>query len=108
MSLDELIEQLKRIHIQEAQIIEQIGRVSAREAQARNTERETQDWRNARFAGGQPRVFIIGDRIRITNGVRAGQEPTGTVTKVSPERISITTDDGTHTWRARKNLIRWY
>jgi hypothetical protein len=85
-------------------------RVSAREAQARNTERETQDYqgRNARFAGDQPRVFVVGDRIRITNGVRAGQEPTGTVTKVSPGRISITTDDGTHTWRARKNLIRWY
>ena len=51
-------------------------------------------------------VFRIDDRIRIINGVRAGQVPTGVVTRVTADRIYITTDDGTHTWRARRNLVR--
>jgi len=93
-SLNELIEQLKRIRIQETRVIEQIERANNREAQARRA-----------GVNEPPPALAVGDRVRITNGLRAGLLPTGTVTRVGP-RISVTTDDGTHTWRARKNLVR--
>ena len=94
-SLSELIEQLKRIRIQEARVIDQIERVER--TRATRATAHTVD-----------NVFQPGSRVRITNGVKAGQWPTGTVTKVSANRISITTDDGTKTWRAPKNLTRWF
>jgi hypothetical protein len=94
-SLSELIEQLKCIRIQEARVIDQIDRVE-----------HTRATRATTHAVGN--VFQPGNRVRITNGVKAGQRPTGTVTKVSADRISITTDDGTKTWRASKNLTRWF
>jgi hypothetical protein len=93
-SLSELIEQLKRIRIQEARVIDQIERVGTRATRA-----------TSHVVGN---VFLPGNRVRITNGVKAGQRPTGTVTKVSADRISVTTDDGTRTWRAPKNLTRWF
>jgi hypothetical protein len=104
-SLHELIEQLKRIRIQEARIIEQIEQTSIREERTRRSERTRPptrvdgDW--------LPVDFQIGDRVRITNNVKAGQTATATVTnKINDSRISILTDDGSYTWRVRKNLIR--
>jgi hypothetical protein len=102
-SLDELIEQLRRIRIQEARLIDQIAEVGAREAQTRHNHRIRVA--NVHIDG---QVFQPGDRVRITNKVRAGQRPTGTVTRVTPGRISLTTDDGSNTWRAPKNLTRWH
>jgi hypothetical protein len=102
-SLDELIEQLRRIRIQEAQLVDQIVQVGAREARARHDHRTRVA---GVYLGGQ--VYQAGDRVRITNKVKAGQRPTGTVTRVAPGRISLTTDDGTNTWRAPKNLTRWH
>jgi hypothetical protein len=101
-SIQELIEQLKRIRIQEARIIEQIERTSVREEQTRRAERT----RPSTPADGDwlPVDFQIGDRVRITNNVRAGQTRTATVTKVNTSQISIVTDNGSHTWRVRKNL----
>ena len=87
-SITELIEHLRILRIQEARVIDLIERASAREPTA---ERDN---------------FQIGDRVRITNGVRPGQIPTGVITRVTTERISLTTDDGTRTWRARRNLTR--
>ena len=98
-SLSELIEQLKRIRIQEARVIEQIERASNRET--RTTLRAERD-QSARLAHNF--TYQIGDRVRITNGVRAGQVNTGIVTGVTATRVSITTDDGTRTWRAHRNV----
>ena len=92
-SIGELIEQLKNIRIQEARIIEQIERIN----------NSSEDQTEETFVDYQ-----IGDRIRITNGVRGTHTTTGTVTRVGDERISITLDDGKNTWRIRKNLTRWY
>lgn len=99
-SIHDLIEQLKQIRIQEARIIEQIELASAREERTRQTDRTHND------GDWLPVDFKIGDRVRITNNVRAGQTATATVTKVNTSRISIVTDDGSHTWRARRNIVR--
>jgi hypothetical protein len=66
-SLSELIEQLKCIRIQEARVIDQIEQVECTHA-TRAT---------VHVVGN---VFQPGSRVRITNGVKAGQRPTGTVT----------------------------
>ena len=88
-SISELINQLKQVRIQEARIIAQIERVSRQ---------------------GPAEQFVdyqVGDRVRVTNGVKGTRATTGTVTKVGDERIGIELDDGTRTWRIRKNLERW-
>ena len=87
-SISELIDRLKRIRIEEARIIELIEQRTRGEA----------------VAATNP--FRVGERVRITNGVRQGQASTATVTKVSGERTSLRTDDGTSTWRHSKNLAR--
>jgi hypothetical protein len=84
-SLSELIEQLKRIRIQRAERVLRAERDQSTRAVHNFT-------------------YQIGDRVRITNGVRAGQVNTGIVTGVTATRVSITTDDGTRTWRAHGNI----
>ena len=105
-SLNELIAQLKRICIQEAQVIEQIERASARETQTvLRAERVLQAKRDQAARAKHKEAYQIGDRVRITNGERTGQEETGVVTGETATRVSITTDNGTRTWRAHKNII---
>ena len=105
-SIDELIAQLKRIRVQEARVIEQIERASARETQTvLRAERVLQAERDQAARTVHKKAYQIGDRVRIINGVRAGQVETGIVTGVTATRVSITTDDGTRTWRAHKNII---
>lgn len=88
-SISELIEQLKQVRIQEARIIAQIERVN-------------------RQGTAEPFVdYQVGDRIRVTNGVKGTRTTTGTVTRVGDERIGINLDDGTRTWRIRRNIERW-
>ena len=87
-SISNLIERLKRIRIEEARLIDLIEQ---------RTQRETAVATNP---------FRVGERVRVTNGVRQGQTSTATVTRVSGERTSIRTDDGTDTWRHSKNLAR--
>jgi hypothetical protein len=110
-SIDELIEQLKRIRIQEAQVIEQIERANSREtrraarlrAEREQAARQAERDRAARVAA-QNNTFQIGGRVRITNGVRAGQVETGLITTLTATRVSITTDDGSRVVRAYKNV----
>lgn len=99
-SLSELIEQLANIRIQEARVLDQIEQTTRREQQrTRATHATTPGSRNV-FRG----VYSIGDRVQITNGVREGQSKTGIVTGITATRVSITTDDGSRTWRAHGNL----
>lgn len=106
--INKLIEQLRRIRIQEARIIDQIERATIREEETRREQRARRAERTQRAThvdnNWLPTDFQIGDRVRITNGVKSGQTTTATVTKVNPCLISIVTDDGTHTSRARRNL----
>lgn len=107
-SISDLIEQLKRIRIHEAQVLEQIERASHREARrtrllVERAERVQQTDRDKTTRAARNN-HQIGDRVRITNGVRAGQIETGVVTGLTATRISVTTDDGSRTWRAYKNV----
>lgn len=100
-SLNELIEQLTRLRIQEARVLEQIVEAAHREEreQARAARTAVPGRRNA-----HRNVFQPGDRVQITNGVRTGQATNGVVTGVTATRINITTDDGSRTWRAPHNV----
>ena len=60
-------------------------------------------------------LFVVGDRVRIKRYSRpfitrrtdvTTDVDHATVTKVEKDRISITTDSGTATWRKPKNLVR--
>ena len=94
-SLLDLVEQLRILRIQEGRVIDQIERITARaEAAAEESNRRP------------PGTYRVGDRVRVTNGVRPGQLSTAVVTRVNGERISITTSDGTRTWRLSSNLER--
>ena len=66
-SISELIDQLKQVRIQEARIIAQIERV------------------NRQGPAEQSVDYQVGDRIRITNGVKGTRATTGTVTRVGDE-----------------------
>lgn len=93
-SLEELIALLRNIQIQEATVIAQIQRVN---------ERQTRRHFQARSEGA---FFEVGDRVTIINTVRAGQVRTGTVTRVSGERVYLVTDNGINTWRLKENLVK--
>ena len=73
-SLNELIEQLTRLRIQEARVLEQIVEAAHREEreQARTAHTAVPGRRNA-----HRNVFQPGDRVQITNGVRTGQATNG-------------------------------
>jgi hypothetical protein len=99
-SINQLIEQLKRIRIQEARLIDQIERAARRTERGRGTTHVEDDYE-------LPTLFRVGDRITITNWVKPGL-PTGVVTRLVGERVYVTTDDGTYTWRLQKNLAYWH
>ena len=93
-SLLDLVEQLRILRIQEGRVLDQIERITARAEAAEENNRRP------------PGTYRVGDRVRVTNGVRPGQLSTAVVTRVNGERISITTSDGTRTWRLSSNLER--
>jgi len=94
--IDELLERLRRVRIQEEDLIERIVAARARETET--------------TSGTQARSFKIGDRVKITNRIKyfgraqnAGDE-NGTVTKITAKRVHILTDNGILTNRDPKNL----
>ena len=99
LSVNELIEKLKQIHIQETNILEQIEiAIEAERLQGSDT---------------QESHFAVKDRVIITNHVRApkGEFITPSnrhrkVTRVVREtnQVYFTTNNGTKTWRLAKNL----
>jgi len=109
-TFEELIEELRELRIRETAVITQLEQVNAR---ARTSTLETNTSgsnRTAVIASGLKR----GDRVRIRNKVRrpatAGptwseaRERSATVTRVTPDQVYITTDNGTKTWRGPNNL----
>lgn len=104
--LNELLEQLTRrlrsIRIQETEVLNQIERATARAARELRAG-AAQEPAPVFDADGLPTAYRVGDRVSIINP-SAGQVPHGTVTRVTPERVSITLDNGIKTYRLRKNV----
>jgi hypothetical protein len=103
-TVDQLIEQLKRLKVQESVVLEKLSR-------AREHEKEAQ------HRTGTPRntTFVTGDRVRIINAVKVPftrsaneRDKTATVRYTKPHnaeiKVFITTDNGFKTWRLEKNL----
>ena len=110
-TVDQLIEQLKRLKVQENVVLEKLSR-------AREREREVQDRIGTpRNTVGTPQntTFATGDRVRIANAVKVpftrsvnARDKTATVRYTKPYnddiKVFITTDNGFKTWRLQKNL----
>ena len=105
-SVDQLIEQLKRLKVQEKVVLEKLSR-------AREQEKEAQNRNNARSGT----TLEPGDRVRITNTVKVpftrsvnARDKTATVryttTNNEQTKVFITTDNGFKTWRLEKNLSK--
>ena len=82
-----LLHQLEALRLEEQQLISRIRELTAKD------------------------TLKIGDRVRIRNKVTTKSnapvtdpDRVGTITKITTDRISFTTDSGIRTWRAPKNL----
>ena len=105
-TVDELIRQLKKIKIQEDNVLEKLS-------QARKQEKETQKKHT------QATKYDVGDRVYIQNTVK---KPVGrrvnthnrkamvlhTKSKGNKTKVFIPTDNGDKTWRLEKNLQSYH
>ena len=72
------------------------------------------DLREAAFLEAEEEVtdYAVRDRVHITTTINSRpqgaaateQDRTATVTRVTPTRVYVRTDNGFHTWRARTNI----
>ena len=102
-SVDQLIQKLKKIRIQETQVLNQIE-----EARLRET---TDSLHQVPIVHPGHNPFKKGDRVKISNKIRlpGGRTPTNddrvaVVTDVVKDKVYFTTFNGTKTWRLYKNL----
>jgi len=106
MRIQKIIDKLKALKIREENLIQELEEINS----------NSQDRRQARTRNRQAPTYHVGDRIYVTNQVRwplfasgradwtAERERQGTVTAVERERVYFDTDNGTATWRLKKNV----
>ena len=87
--IEEIVRQLRKLNLRQAELLERLG--IANEPQRTPTRTPT------------VRDFAIGDRVRIKNP-RIFQPSVGTISKIGPNRITVTTVTGNTVVRAPKNL----
>jgi hypothetical protein len=127
-TVDQLIEQLKRLKVQENVVLEKLSRAREHEREAqhrfgtlRNTTfvtdhaREHEKEAQHRIGTVRNTTFTTRDQVRITNAVKVyftrsvnARDKTATVRYTKPykeeTKIFITTDNGLKTWRLEKHL----
>src|SRR5688500_4680264 len=111
-NIDELLIHLDQLRIREdnirIEITSVIGHIKAlrqKETQEEGrpqTEERVQN--QVRTQRSSDRDFEPRDRILVLNKTKPGQGKTGTVTKVQGPRVNYIAEDGTPTWRLKKNL----
>ena len=99
-----LIEELRTLRLRENALVDRIEEAATRRQQEVPRGENTQ------------RPYRTGDRVYVTNRIRRPvfaardwttiRERTATVARVEGDRVYITTENGTETWRAAKNLRR--
>ena len=97
-SVDDLIKQLERLHVEETRVLQALARARASEGGTTN---------NASDADS----FRVGDRVKITNHVRPpfgrpaiAHNQFGTVKKVTAKRVHILSDGGFTVQRHPNNV----
>ena len=90
-----LIKKLKELRVQETKVLRQLEQAYEQK-------------------GNRQQAYCVGDRVYITSRVKkptsssdswnSYDERRATVTKVVDEKVYIKTDNGTETWRDKKNL----
>ena len=104
-SVDDLIRRIERLRIEETAPLRRL--VQARAAETRGNPQQANQQADRTGAA----QFRVGDRVRITNEVRAlfGRRVTpadrvGTVCRITEQRVHMRTDSGNTTTRAPHNI----
>jgi hypothetical protein len=99
-TVEQLIEKLKKLHLEEAELLSKLTEAIARQNTDANRENKNQQ-------------FKVGDRVLILNkiGIRLGRSDDANdrrafITTVTKERIYVRTVNRNWTWRHPKNLRR--
>ena len=90
--LEELQDQLKSLELKHDRVLSKIVKLHKK----RKAAQDAADTLGAR-------AFRIGDRVRVKNP-NPKQPREGKVTKITKERVTLTSDSGIDVWRAPKNL----
>ena len=90
--LEELQDQLNKLRLKHDRVLDKI-------VQLQKERKAAQDAADTLGA----RAFRIGDRVRVRNP-NPKQPREGKVTKITKERVTLTSDSGIDVWRAPKNL----
>jgi transcription antitermination factor NusG len=92
--VQDLIAQLERLQVQQTELLVRLRSATDREASlAGDFEQEAQE----------PKGFTVGDKVTIKNP-NVFQANQGTITKIGPKRITVTSTSGQKILRAPKNL----
>ena len=91
--IKDIIAQLQELQVGQSKLLQRLGQLSGSKIK-NNTVPQQITVRN----------FAIGDRVRIKNP-RFLQSASGTVSKINPQHITVTTANGSSIVRAPKNLI---
>lgn len=87
-TVDDIIQKIQQLRLKETQLFSQLKAARQTEVDISISE------------------LNVGDRIRITNRNHSPSVRTGTVTRITPDRIYLTTDNGVNTWRLAKNVTK--
>ena len=106
-TVEQLTERLRTLQIETARTIELLDRALRDERDERQAPAANREPAAVAVPIGNPFADVyyrLGDEVTITNGTRRNHSPHGTVTRVTENRVYLTTDDNQHTWRAPRNL----
>lgn len=109
--IDTLIKELKQIKIKEREIIDAIQCIINTTQPVLSDSRVITPRAINVTIVNKSSDFVVGERIFITNAiprpfgrtVNAGDRR-AVITNITPTRITLTTENGTNTWRASKNI----
>lgn len=122
-SVKDIVEDLRRLKIQEAELLHEL--LTAQISEIRQTAQERTPSQDAtpdiilnrsavninQDTQGTTQPFKIGDRVKILNKVRPSfrrqlttGDTVGTVHRINGDRVHFVTDSGTKSWRVTSNL----
>jgi ribosomal protein S18 len=92
--IKDIVTQLQRLQIQQSDLLQRLEQLSEGDKKSTKPQKQV----------SAARELAIGDLVRIKNP-RLLQPSIGTVTKITPKRITVLAANGTSIVRAHKNII---
>ena len=111
-TVNELVHQLEDlqmvgicVRVAEARVVEQIRQARIRESLGETPINLSPSTNTNMSNQITEEKFRVGQRVYVTNAKTFNRKwPEAVVTKLTPQRVYIMTETGTHTWRMRKHL----